>query len=130
MQMQQDQGAVDYVAKRLHVPLPRLRADLTALLSDLKAELVELINRLGKTIYYNSTIINDLNTANRDYADFINISTNLVGLDDIINDISDPLDNVRTEIEVGLDPPISLFTRKRGTLCFAPFLAGWVIPKD
>ncbi|KAI9330569.1 oligomeric golgi complex component, COG2-domain-containing protein [Zopfochytrium polystomum] len=73
-------SASEFVAALLvRLPLPRLRAILNAILSDLKAELIDLINR--------------------DYADFINISTNLVGLDKIIQDVSEPLASVRVDVE-------------------------------
>ncbi|KAJ3187266.1 Conserved oligomeric Golgi complex subunit 2 [Irineochytrium annulatum] len=51
------------------------------MLSSLKNELIELINR--------------------DYADFINLSTNLVGVDKIINEISSPLEKVKADVSMG-----------------------------
>jgi septum formation topological specificity factor MinE len=69
-----------FVADRLHIPLNRLRNELSSILSNLKYELVELINR--------------------DYADFINLSSNLVGLDKMINDIDGPLIKLRGDVMV------------------------------
>ena len=62
------------------VILPSTSKKLTAVRAELKNELVELINV--------------------DYADFINLSTNLVGLDKNIDEIRAPLLIIRQEIEV------------------------------
>jgi hypothetical protein len=69
-----------FIGERLHIPVTRLRADLSTLLSDLKAQLIELINR--------------------DYADFINLSTNLVGLDKMISDVRVPLSKFGADVTV------------------------------
>lgn len=37
---------------------------------------------------------------NRDYADFVNLSTNLVGLDKIIKSLEDPLVDVKERVSV------------------------------
>ncbi|KAJ3400050.1 Conserved oligomeric Golgi complex subunit 2, partial [Chytridiales sp. JEL 0842] len=71
-------SAEEFVGERLHIPLQRLRNELTMILTTLKSDLVELINR--------------------DYADFINLSTNLVGLDKIIVDIDGPLVKLKQDI--------------------------------
>jgi hypothetical protein len=50
---------------------------------------------------------------NRDYADFVNLSANLVGLDRAIASIRDPLTKVREEIMVWKFCPLSsLFLRR------------------
>ncbi|KAJ1562355.1 Conserved oligomeric Golgi complex subunit 2 [Cladochytrium tenue] len=90
-------SASEFVAARLRaVPLPRLRGDLGAALADLKARLVELINR--------------------DYADFINISTSLVGLDRIIEDIADPLGAVQRDVESVREKVQSVLSELEGKL--------------
>ncbi|KAJ3117469.1 Conserved oligomeric Golgi complex subunit 2 [Phlyctochytrium bullatum] len=65
----------EFVASRLHLPISRLKTDLASSLGTLKNELIELINR--------------------DYADFINLSTNLVGVDRLILNISGPVDSIK-----------------------------------
>ncbi|KAJ3330955.1 Conserved oligomeric Golgi complex subunit 2 [Blyttiomyces sp. JEL0837] len=67
-----------FMSERLHIPLNTIRYNLNTVLSDVKAELVDLINR--------------------DYADFINISSSLVGLDKMISVISVPLDRVKQDV--------------------------------
>ncbi|KNC99298.1 uncharacterized protein SPPG_05552 [Spizellomyces punctatus DAOM BR117] len=69
----------DFLADRRHIALDQLKTELQQALRDLKAELVELINL--------------------DYADFINLSTKLVGVDKIIADISQPLEKINTEVQ-------------------------------
>ncbi|KAJ3217249.1 Conserved oligomeric Golgi complex subunit 2 [Dinochytrium kinnereticum] len=73
-------GAEQFISNRLHIPIPSLKTDLATTLSVLKHELIELINR--------------------DYADFINLSTNLVGVDRMISDINQPLEKIKlTEVK-------------------------------
>ncbi|RDD44303.1 Conserved oligomeric Golgi complex subunit 2 [Trichoplax sp. H2] len=55
-----------------------LRNDLKTYFDILKSSMVELINK--------------------DYADFVNLSTNLVGLDKAISNISAPLEQIKTEV--------------------------------
>ncbi|KAI8593705.1 oligomeric golgi complex component, COG2-domain-containing protein [Geranomyces variabilis] len=64
----------DFLADRRHIELDRLKAELQQALRDLKTELVELINL--------------------DYADFINLSTKLVGVDTMIADLARPLETI------------------------------------
>ncbi|KAJ3158485.1 Conserved oligomeric Golgi complex subunit 2 [Geranomyces michiganensis] len=66
----------DFLADRRHIELDRLKAELQQALKDLKAELVELINL--------------------DYADFINLSTKLVGVDTMIADLARPLETINS----------------------------------
>ncbi|KAJ3097926.1 Conserved oligomeric Golgi complex subunit 2 [Phlyctochytrium planicorne] len=73
-----DFSAETYLSNRLSIPIPRLKTDLAAKLSSLKNELVELINR--------------------DYADFISLSTNLVGADKMIGEINRPLTRIKANV--------------------------------
>ncbi|KJE98244.1 hypothetical protein CAOG_08237 [Capsaspora owczarzaki ATCC 30864] len=69
----------EFVAQcRQRVSLELLLADLQVFLASLHSELVELINR--------------------DYADFVNLSSNLVGMDKAISDIRAPLWLMREEV--------------------------------
>ncbi|KAJ1555129.1 Conserved oligomeric Golgi complex subunit 2, partial [Nowakowskiella sp. JEL0078] len=70
---------VVFLAERQHVALDKLKGELLLALKDLKTELVELINR--------------------DYADFINLSTNLVGVDKMIVDLKSPLDKMKNDVK-------------------------------
>eukprot|EP00123_Amoebidium_parasiticum_P021472 comp6800_c0_seq1/m.2543 comp6800_c0_seq1/g.2543 ORF comp6800_c0_seq1/g.2543 comp6800_c0_seq1/m.2543 type:complete len:755 (-) comp6800_c0_seq1:317-2581(-) len=63
---------------RQHVGIQSLKNDLHSYLQALKKELVELINK--------------------DYADFVNLSANLVGMDKAIATIKDPLKGLRQDI--------------------------------
>ncbi|KAJ3123098.1 Conserved oligomeric Golgi complex subunit 2 [Nowakowskiella sp. JEL0407] len=71
---------VDYLAEKQHFALDSLRREFLLFLKDLKNELVELINQ--------------------DYADFINLSKNLVGVDKMIADLRRPLDKVKADVDV------------------------------
>ena len=62
------------------VSLEILRDDLMQYFNILKNSLVELINQ--------------------DYADFVNLSTNLVGLDKVIGTIETPIEKEKHNIEV------------------------------
>lgn len=62
------------------VPLEVLRDDLGAYLKVLRSAMIELINR--------------------DYADFVNLSGNLVGLDKAIANLQDPIAVIHSEIMV------------------------------
>ncbi|KAK2169643.1 hypothetical protein LSH36_8g08045 [Paralvinella palmiformis] len=63
---------------RRRVPLENLRDDLNVYLKVLSSAMIELINK--------------------DYADFVNLSTNLVGMDKAINNLMLPLNQLKTEI--------------------------------
>ncbi|KAB0368458.1 hypothetical protein FD755_020224 [Muntiacus reevesi] len=65
------------------VQLEALRDDLELYYKLLKTAMVELINK--------------------DYADFVNLSTNLVGMDKALNQLSMPLRQLREEV-LGLHP--------------------------
>ncbi|KAI8086471.1 oligomeric golgi complex component, COG2-domain-containing protein [Halteromyces radiatus] len=67
-----------FLSSRRHLGLERLKMELNSHLKSLKTELVDLINR--------------------DYQDFINLSTNLKGVDKAIENLQPPL--VRMEVEV------------------------------
>nr|CAG8566890.1 6596_t:CDS:10 [Entrophospora candida] len=69
----------EFLANRRHLTLEELKKELTAHLKSLKSELVELINR--------------------DYASFIDLSTNLKGVDKAIDEISKPLGKMREEVQ-------------------------------
>lgn len=64
------------------VPLEVLRDDLGSYLKVLRSAMIELINR--------------------DYADFVNLSGNLVGLDIAISNLQQPLTSIHTEILVSV----------------------------
>ncbi|XP_071080140.1 conserved oligomeric Golgi complex subunit 2-like isoform X1 [Haliotis cracherodii] len=63
---------------RRHVQLETLRDDLNIYLKILKSAMIELINK--------------------DYADFVNLSTNLVGMDKAINNLTVPLGQLKEEV--------------------------------
>ncbi|EEC09485.1 conserved oligomeric golgi complex subunit, putative [Ixodes scapularis] len=63
---------------RKHAGLEKLRDDLGVHLKFLKSSMIELINK--------------------DYADFVNLSANLVGLDKFIRNISKPLEELRDQV--------------------------------
>ncbi|KAK7104007.1 hypothetical protein V1264_018785 [Littorina saxatilis] len=63
---------------RKRVPLETLRDDLAVYLKILKSAMIELINK--------------------DYADFVNLSTNLVGMDKAIGNLTVPLGQLREEV--------------------------------
>lgn len=63
---------------RKQVQLEQLRDDLGIYLKVLRSAMIELINK--------------------DYADFVNLSTNLVGLDKAIKNLSIPLENVKAQV--------------------------------
>ena len=65
---------------RRRVQLETLRDDLALYLKILQSAMIELINK--------------------DYADFVNLSTNLVGMDKAINNLMTPLDQLKSEIQV------------------------------
>ncbi|KAG0187393.1 Conserved oligomeric Golgi complex subunit 2 [Apophysomyces sp. BC1034] len=67
-----------FLSSRRHLGLETLKTELNGHLKLLKTELVELINR--------------------DYQDFINLSTNLKGVDKAIDDLKKPL--IRMELQV------------------------------
>lgn len=69
-----------FLSSRRHLGLERLKVELNAHLRFLKRELVELINR--------------------DYQDFINLSTNLKGVDNAMEDLQRPLAHMATQVEV------------------------------
>eukprot|EP01043_Picozoa_sp_COSAG02_P054499 COSAG02_NODE_6178_length_3750_cov_2.117776_4_plen_526_part_00 len=64
---------------RVRVPLPTLRADLSAHLQELQATLVDLINR--------------------DYNDLVSMSTSLVGIDDKIARLEMPIGHLKQQFE-------------------------------
>ncbi|GJJ77758.1 conserved oligomeric Golgi complex subunit 2 [Entomortierella parvispora] len=65
----------EFLSARRHLPLEELKSQLIAHMKELKTELVELINS--------------------DYADFINLSTNLNGVDRMMEDLRKPLDKMK-----------------------------------
>eukprot|EP00026_Physarum_polycephalum_P001486 Phypoly_transcript_01488.p1 GENE.Phypoly_transcript_01488~~Phypoly_transcript_01488.p1 ORF type:complete len:776 (+),score=90.88 Phypoly_transcript_01488:957-3284(+) len=62
---------------RKRVPLESVRTDLREYSSSLENELVELINK--------------------DYTDFVNLSSNLAGIDEVLNQLREPLINIKDE---------------------------------
>lgn len=69
-----------FLSGRRHLGLERMKAELNTHLKSLKSELVELINK--------------------DYQDFINLSTNLKGVDKDISQLKQPLANMESNIKV------------------------------
>ncbi|CAO3569691.1 unnamed protein product [Mortierella alpina] len=65
----------EFLSARRHLPLEELKAQLIAHMKELKTELIELINS--------------------DYADFINLSTNLNGVDRMMEELRKPLDRMK-----------------------------------
>ncbi|XP_022332171.2 conserved oligomeric Golgi complex subunit 2-like [Crassostrea virginica] len=63
---------------RRKVPLENLRDDLNTYLKILRSAMIELINK--------------------DYADFVNLSTNLVGMDKAIGNLTTPLEHLKEEV--------------------------------
>lgn len=77
--MKDDFDVDKFVAEcRKHVQLEQMREDLEQYYRLLKTAMVELINK--------------------DYADFVNLSTNLVGMDKALNQLSVPLGQLREEV--------------------------------
>ncbi|KAJ7984905.1 hypothetical protein DPEC_G00359610 [Dallia pectoralis] len=77
--MKDDFDVDQFVADcRKHVQLEEMREDLEMYYKSLKTAMVELINK--------------------DYADFVNLSTNLVGMDKALNQLSVPLGQLREEV--------------------------------
>ncbi|KAI9484960.1 oligomeric golgi complex component, COG2-domain-containing protein [Zychaea mexicana] len=68
-----------FLSSRRHLGLERLKVELNSHLKFLKAELVELINR--------------------DYQDFINLSTNLKGVDKAIDQVKRPLRRMESQVQ-------------------------------
>ncbi|KAI8375844.1 oligomeric golgi complex component, COG2-domain-containing protein [Blakeslea trispora] len=68
-----------FLSSRRHLGLERMKVELNNHLKLLKSELVELINR--------------------DYQDFINLSTNLKGVDKEISQLKTPLTNIEVQVQ-------------------------------
>lgn len=70
-----------YVAAcRQQLQLKPLRQELESFLTKVQNAVVELINK--------------------DYADFVSLSSNLVGVDKVLQDLRQPLDKVKEDIKV------------------------------
>ncbi|KAF9208535.1 Conserved oligomeric Golgi complex subunit 2 [Haplosporangium sp. Z 27] len=67
----------EFLSARRHLPLEELKSQLITHMKELKTELIELINS--------------------DYADFINLSTNLNGVDRMMDDLQKPLDRMKED---------------------------------
>ncbi|KAF9327840.1 Conserved oligomeric Golgi complex subunit 2 [Podila minutissima] len=65
----------EFLSARRHLPLEELKSQLSTHMKELKTELIELINS--------------------DYADFINLSTNLNGVDRMMEELQKPLDRMK-----------------------------------
>jgi hypothetical protein len=77
-------NADQYLTNRRHLGLAGLKTELNGHLRQLKSQLVELINR--------------------DYADFVNLSTNLKGLDKVMANLQNPIMDMRNEVQVRSQP--------------------------
>uniref|UniRef100_A0A673W3Q2 Conserved oligomeric Golgi complex subunit 2 n=1 Tax=Salmo trutta TaxID=8032 RepID=A0A673W3Q2_SALTR len=100
--MKDDFDVDQFVADcRKHVQLEEMREDLEMYYKLLKTAMVELINK--------------------DYADFVNLSTNLVGMDKALNQLSVPLGQLQEEVLVCA---LLLFL----LLC-SPLLAGQILER-
>lgn len=73
----------EFIINRKHIPMDELIYDLNGLTKVLQSELVTLINN--------------------DYAQFISLSWNLVGVDKMINDINTPLKAIIVKFEAVLE---------------------------
>jgi hypothetical protein len=73
-------NADQYLTSRRHLGLAGLKTELNGHLRQLKSQLVELINR--------------------DYADFVNLSTNLKGLDKVMANLQLPIRDMRSDVTV------------------------------
>jgi hypothetical protein len=73
-------NADNFLANRRHLPLDELKKELIVHLKSLKSDLVEMINR--------------------DYSSFVDLSTNLKGVDKVIEEVARPLGKMREEVEV------------------------------
>lgn len=73
-------NADQYLTNRRHLGLAGLKTELNGHLRQLKSQLVELINR--------------------DYADFVNLSTNLKGLDKVMANLQNPIQDMRSQVKV------------------------------
>ena len=78
---------------RLRVPLETLRADLATHLEELQATLVDLINR--------------------DYNDLVSMSTSLVGIDDKIDRLGQPIEHLRQQFEGSRDDAAECLASQR-----------------
>ncbi|KAG1468639.1 hypothetical protein G6F56_003715 [Rhizopus delemar] len=67
-----------FLSSRRHLGLERMKVELNVHLKQLKAELVELINK--------------------DYQDFVNLSTNLKGVDKNLQDFKQPLNHIENQV--------------------------------
>jgi hypothetical protein len=93
-----------YLTNRRHLGHAGLKTELNSHLRQLKSQLVELINR--------------------DYADFVNLSTNLKGLDNVMTDILNPIQDMRSEVEVR-DARVGLITgMERVLICAIGYSLG------
>ncbi|CAB4405568.1 unnamed protein product [Rhizophagus irregularis] len=72
-------NADNFLARRRHLPLDELKKELIIHLKSLKSDLVEMINR--------------------DYSSFVDLSTNLKGVDKVIEEVARPLGKMREEVE-------------------------------
>ncbi|RCI01734.1 hypothetical protein CU098_009352 [Rhizopus stolonifer] len=71
-----------FLSSRRHLGLERMKVELNVHLKQLKAELVELINK--------------------DYQDFVNLSTNLKGVDKNLQDFKQPLNHIENQVIVSI----------------------------
>lgn len=78
-----------FLSSRRHLGLERMKAELNTHLKQLKTELIELINR--------------------DYQDFINLSTNLKGVDKDIEHLKTPLADMETQVKVSYGVYVALY---------------------
>lgn len=91
---------------RKRVPLESVRTDLREYSTSLENELVELINK--------------------DYTDFVNLSSNLAGIDDVLNELRDPLVKIKGEAQV-CDLFFSSFLLKNYyTFWIMQFIIQWI----
>jgi hypothetical protein len=67
---------------RTRMPLENVLIDLNEFATSLDNELLDLINK--------------------DYADFVNLSSNLVGIDKVLSDMKKPLASIKEEVNVSL----------------------------
>uniref|UniRef100_A0A8C5KRQ3 Conserved oligomeric Golgi complex subunit 2 n=1 Tax=Jaculus jaculus TaxID=51337 RepID=A0A8C5KRQ3_JACJA len=94
---------------RKRVQLEELRDDLELYYKLLKTAMVELINK--------------------DYADFVNLSTNLVGMDRALNQLSVPLGQLREEVLVSPQIMLNSLQKHNMLVClgFLSLVSLWFV---
>ncbi|KAI7864896.1 oligomeric golgi complex component, COG2-domain-containing protein [Spinellus fusiger] len=86
-----------FLSSRRHLGLESLKIELNSHLKLLKTELIELLNR--------------------DYQDFVNLSTNLKGVDRAMEDLMKPLTHMETQVKCLFSACHGVARRTVGSTC-------------